>query len=360
MDNQPRFEVAKHYYPEWNDKEGKYLMRAVVGTPNELNKISTHVSNTYGATPDKINPLVAALNGFSNTMEQTPALVARAWETINDVWEIPKAMAEDYGNQLIAENEGGEKAHLRLQEGRGQEDQLADYLSSQAKLNAKPISIRAQEHPFSSVEGIMGQLGSVAGMAVQTAVSGRVLGAMGEAAGMTSDAILNLSMYGSGAVINSGIAYDDAKSAGLSDPEASMFAGTLGLVNTVIQNKFGSNMLTKFLVGGNGTKTIENIVMAETGGKLTEESLNKSSQNIFAKVNNAVLQFTANGVPGRAAESAIEGGLFTMANSTAELTYNALNDKYAQYGHGRFDKQLNADAFKEMFGTALVGGISGD
>ena len=56
-------------------------------------------------------------------------------------------------------------------------------------------------------------------------------------------------MWSAGITLNFGEAYNAAREAGLPLEDAAVIGFTTGILNTALENKLGSNVLTRYLVG---------------------------------------------------------------------------------------------------------------
>jgi hypothetical protein len=340
-------EAIDNGYYAYKDKNGKYYLKEVKGTEDELNKVGHMVFNAYGAKPFSNSFGTNFYKGLTNTINNTDEMLTNFLEATGDLGEATN-------NYLT-------KGEFKSEEGAF--DQFAERQRVRNRLRNLSTSFAADDGGLFSGEGFANGLGSGVGSLLQFGSLGRVVGSGTRLASgfMASEkAIKLMSMLGGGAILNTGEAYSIAKQNNLDDEDAATLALAVGGVNTAVEQVLGSNVLNKWLVGG-GAKAIPEIVLRETGGKLSQEALDAATPTILKKVTAAINQATKVPVIGQGLEEGLEEGLQGLAQKTGQVFYDKFfADKDATKGNGKFGTSLmDSDTWRDIFADSVLGGVVG-
>lgn len=262
-------------------------------------------------------------------------------------------------------------------------------------------------------EGFIGGLAQGAGSLIQFGVAGRVAGAVGRLAGraargaargiankasgklaeaartvqntLTRDALrteslgkigskLNkvlfekpetIPMWSAGITLNFGEAYNAAREAGLPLEDAATIGFVTGILNTALENKLGSNVLTRYLVGQKGATQTARAIINEVGGdvkKLFDKSTSDQvSRNVLSKIGDQLQKLGRVPVVGTALEEGGEEVAQAFIKNAVESFYDSwIAPSTAEEGSGLFGTQLiNRDEVVGAFEEGLIGSILG-
>ena len=262
-------------------------------------------------------------------------------------------------------------------------------------------------------EGFIGGLAQGAGSLIQFGVAGRVAGAVGRLAGraargaargianrasgklaeaartvqntLTRDALrteslgkigskLNkvlfekpetIPMWSAGITLNFGEAYNAAREAGLPLEDAATIGFVTGILNTALENRLGSNVLTRYLVGQKGATQTARAIINEVGGdvkKLFDKSTSDQvSKNVLSKIGDQLQKLGRVPVVGTALEEGGEEVAQAFIKSAVVSFYDCwIAPSTAEVGSGLFGTQLfNRDEVVGAFEEGLIGSVLG-
>ena len=201
-------------------------------------------------------------------------------------------------------------------------------------------------------------IGSGAASILQFAAIGGGAGTVFRAMGMGAKTAAGLAKYSAGMLLNTAEGYEQAKAAGLSDKETSALGLITGLVKTAIEATVFPGLENR-LVGYEATKGIQDVILKETGGKLTKEAIKKAEKNIlnksldFAKVyvksGKASNNFAAEGV-----KEFMEEFSQTYVDVIGQVAYDYMNAD-----DPKFYTSFNSHSFKEALGAGAIGFLMG-
>ncbi len=333
-------------YPYYDRESGKYYLKLIDGNEKDINALHEQVYNAYGTKPFSSNFLSSFYTGLSNTLGSTKESLLNMTELVGDLAQSDLEYSPAGGFSLKSEE--------------GLTDILASDERIHNRINELGTSYKTDVQPYSSFEGLSSGVGNAVGSIIQYSGFGQMLrGAVGASGLMKSPKGLEtMGMLGAGAILNTGEAYTSAKQAGLDDTDAAMLSLATGIINTAVEQKFGSNILNKWLVSG-GDKQIPKIILQETGADLSEEGLNKATKGILSRIVQNVDAFTKIPILGTAGEEAFEEGFQTLVNKSSEYWYDQVFAQDKEVGKGKFGTRFNSETFDEIFGSALIGGIAG-
>lgn len=332
---------ANGYYPA-KGSDGKYYLKKSNSTPEEMNEIGQGVMSAYGSKPFSSSFGTNLYKGLSRTLNNTDKLLANVLEGAVDLGQATTSFAT-----------GGD-----FKSSEDFTDKFAAGLRNDSKINDLTTSHAADAGIFSG-EGFTEALGSGGGSLLQAGGIGRILSGGLTASGLfkSGEAISVLATMGAGAIVNSGEAYETAKAAKLSEEQAALFMFGVGAVNTLIEQKIGTNALMKYLARG-GAKEVPTIVEKDLVGKYTAEAIDAAVPGIAKKISNAIF-----GAPviGQGVEEGVEEFLQGASLKTAQALYDQFAaSSTATPGKGKFGTDLtDEDTWKEIFGEALVGAVTG-
>src|SRR5699024_6219616 len=150
-------------------------------------------------------------------------------------------------------------------------------------------------------------------------------------------------MVSAGLILNYGEAYQYARQMGLPLEDAATIGFITGALNTLVEQKYGANVLNKWLVGGSGAQNAAKTVINSVGGDLTKLSDKAVSNSIIGKIFDQVEKFTRVPVLGTAWEEGSEEAIQEFVKNSVESLYD------------QFIAPNEAVKGKGMFGTEAFG-----
>lgn len=188
----------------------------------------------------------------------------------------------------------------------------------------------------------------------------------------TEKAVELAGRLGAAFLLSVGPALAEAKEAGLDPRSAGAMALTTGVVDAVLQEKIGANLVAKYLTKGKGIPVIVKAIRSETealGGAYDEKTLNKASGNILKRIYHSINDFqnTITEVPivGPALEGGTQMYVQSLINQSGKLLYNNINEGNPDKteGHGLYrdisGKDMFMNAWHEGVNAAVLGGLTG-
>lgn len=168
-------------------------------------------------------------------------------------------------------------------------------------------------------------------------------------------------MVSAGMVLNYGEAYQYARQMGLPLEDAATIGFITGALNTLVEQKFGSNILNKWLVGGSGTSKAADTVIRSVGGDLSKLDSKAVSDNVIAKVFDLVEKFTKIPFLGTAFEEGSEEAIQGFVKNSVESLYDQfIAPNSAVEGKGYFGTQaFGRDEWMGMLEEGTIGAILG-
>lgn len=163
-------------------------------------------------------------------------------------------------------------------------------------------------------------------------------------------------MYGAGIVLNFGEAYQSAKQNNIPLEDAAIIGFATGIINTLVEQKYGPNRLQSWLVGGKGASKAAEAITREIKGDITKLSDKAISNNII----NKVLQ-SAGDYLGAAAEEGSEEIIQNYVKGAVEQFYDyAIAPNTAVAGKGAFGADIfSKQNFIDAIGEGTIGAILG-
>lgn len=165
-----------------------------------------------------------------------------------------------------------------------------------------------------------------------------------------------VAMYGAGIVLNFGEAYQSAKQAGIPLEDAATIGFVTGILNTLVEQKYGPNRMQKWLVGGKGATKAAEAVTREIKGDITKLSDKTVSNNII----NKVLQ-QAGDYLGAAFEEGSEEVMQNYTRVAVEQFYDyAIAPNNATAGKGAFGSDvMSKQNLIDALGEGVIGAVLG-
>ena len=234
-------------------------------------------------------------------------------------------------------------------------DALYDYRKMEENMDVSYYNstIKQDKGAFNNLESFGAALGNGLSSLVGYATYGRALGGLGF--GTLG------SMWGAGMILNGGEAYQAAKEAGLDDASAAGVMMFTGAINTLVEQKLGSNKLLQWLATGKSGKTAARAIVNEVGGDISK----LSDRNIQNKIANGIVstidRITNAGIIGSAFEEGLEEGIQSTVKSNVEFLYDKfIANSDAEVGKGKFGTDVtDADTWKQAVEEAGIGAIIG-
>ncbi len=383
-------QVYQWLYPTY-DTDGSPILKEFIGTKAEKKSAQIAALNTFG--PPELekgfwNSLAA---GLSNTLLATDDLAAGfvKFGTQPARWFSKAVFLAQGDTPEVAEYyaNGSEmaKAIDKWYKDTIEDSQQNDYTPAQQ--SDQRWSSDWWGGGIGATVGSLAQFGGI-GRGIKLSVAAANLGSKKLGFELIKRETANaLSTYGSSAIIGFGAGYNEAKTNGLSDNEAFAFALPVGLINTLIEARFGKTV-DKWLLGNSdiiakelfnettgkilnegATETVINKVVEKLSSRITKETLKDTAQNIGEEVSqeatgqlfrtafNAFLDGPKG--EGRFRESGLdtaalaEAGIFSL--TTVPLSYQAARAQAQNYGY-RPDRVID-QYVREGKGDQLVAGL---
>lgn len=342
------FQLFSYFTPVIDEETGELTLKQVVGTREALGKIElagASVVNSYG--PKQFSS-GSGLVGFANGIAKGFASgIHDIYPSLLGAASVVKNTAESAINLATTGEYKSDYDSL---------DALYDYRKMEEKMDVPyyKTTSKQDEGAFDNLESFGSALGNGISSLLAYGAYGRSLSGLGlGAAG---------SMWGAGMILNGGEAYQAAKEAGLDDASAAGIMLFTGAINTLVEQKLGSNKLLEWLATGKSAKTAARAVINEVGGdvsKLTDKHVqNKIINNILNTVSNVTGK---TGIFGTALEEGSEEFIQSLVKSNVEFLYDKfIADSDAEKGKGKFGTDVTeADIWKQAVEEAGVGAIIG-
>lgn len=368
-DRPDSFQLFSYFTPVVDPETGEYTLKQVVGTKESLAKVElagSSVINSYGPKTLTGNSLIAFTKGFAKGLHGILPGIYSFAAGVGDVGEAVSNFVSD----------GEFKADYDSL------NALADYRQEELTQDTMygASSINADQSMFNNLESFSNVMGNVASSLVSYAGVGRVLSAPSTLVGMaakTGKAVESLGtigktinniakatpellpMIGAGMVLNYGEAYQAARDAGLPLEDAASLSFVTGAINTVIEQKLGSNALTRWLATGKSGRMAAEAAIRETGGDMSKLFDRGISNKIVNSIMNTVDKLTSSNNIGLG--SAFEEGLEEFLQSQAKNSMEMLYDHFiapedVEVGKGKFGTDMFT---KESLLSALEEGAAG-
>lgn len=365
------FKLFSYFTPAIDPETGKYTLKQVVGTKESMAKVElagTSIINSYGPKKLTSNALLGFTESFARGLH---GILPGIYSFAAGAGDIAEAVSS------LAKGEGYKSEYDSL-------NALADYRQEEITRDTPygKTSVEADQSMFDNLESFSNVMGNVMSSLVSYAGVGRAIAntgvgsligglaatgkeveTLGTIGKTLNEAIKSaptvLPMVGAGMVLNYGEAYQAARDAGLSLEDAASVGLLTGAINTVIEQKLGSNALTRWLATGKSGKMAAQAVVNETGGDVSKLFDRGISNRIINNIVNAVDRFTATNKIG--VGSAFEEGLEEFLQSEAKNSIEVLYDQFiapedVEIGKGKFGTELFS---KESFKSALEEGAAG-
>lgn len=373
QDKDNNFTVKSYFTPTVDPETGEYILKQVIGTKEDMAKVElagSSIINSFGPKKLTSNSLLSFTKGFATGIHSLlPGIYSLAAGS-GDIAEATK--------NLITSGE--------FKSEYGDLNALADYRQEELKYDVPyaTTSSKADKDMFDNVEsfsntignalsslvgyGIVGKslrpLGALSGSLAKTGVQAESLGTIGSA---INNAIKKspelLPMISAGMVLNYGEAYQAARDAGLPLEDAASVGFITGAMNTLIEQKLGSNALTQWLATGKSGKLAAQAIVKETGGDMNKLFNREISNKIVNNIMNTVDKLTSkNGIGlGSALEEGTEEFLQSQMKNSIEVLYDSfIAPDNVEIGKGKFGTELiSKDSFKSSLEEAAAGAIVG-
>lgn len=249
-------------------------------------------------------------------------------------------------------------------------DTLSKHMSDQESANGAATT--ADQNNLGTLDGFAHSIGSGISSLVAFSGYGKAVSWLAKTSMLFSGSGIELAgRLGGAFLLSAGSAYDEAIESGLDRRSAGAMALATGAVDAFLQEKIGSNVLAKWLVGG-GHEALAKIQLEEIkklGGEVTEKTLNAASGNIIKRaINAAGIYFdkvTEIPVVGEGVDQGVQMGIQSLVNSTGKMFYNMGHQKDPTLTEGKglyqhqSDSQMFAQAFTEAGSSAILGMLMG-
>jgi len=148
---------------------------------------------------------------------------------------------------------------------------------------------------------------------------------------------------------------------GLPLEDAATIGFITGALNTLVEQKYGANVLNKWLVGGSGAQNAAKTVINSVGGDLTKLSDKAVSNSIIGKIFDQVEKFTRVPVLGTAWEQGSEEAIQGFVKNSVESLYDQfIAPNEAVKGKGMFGTEaFGKDEWMSMLEEGTIGAILG-
>jgi hypothetical protein len=336
-------ETTQNGYFPYKDKDGKFYLKEIGGTEEELSKATQSVMSAYGPKPFSNSFMTNVTKGISKTVNTTD-------ETMANFLELGVDLGEATTNAVLGKGFKSEE---------GATDKFAASIRANNQINSVPGSHASEGSALDGGEGLSYGIGSGVGSLLQFGAMGKVMNIGARAFLTNPKAIQTMSALGAGAILNTGEAYTAAKQNGLNEEDSAWLALSTGVVNTALERMLGANVVDNWLLKG-GAQTVPELILKETGGKFTKEALDGATDGILKKARRAIGKFTETKVVGPAFEEGLEEAAQGLSLKSAQIFYDsAVASGAATPGNGKFGTEFNEETWKDVFSDALVGAIVG-
>lgn len=172
-------------------------------------------------------------------------------------------------------------------------------------------------------------------------------------------------MYAAGIALNYNEAYQSARDAGLSLEDAATIGVVTGVLNTILENKLGSNVLTRYLVGQKGAQQTAKALVNELGGDVSK-LMNKQvsdqvARNVLNKITDGLKRIGDIPVLGSALEEGFEEAAQGFIKNSVESFYDSwIAPNNAEENKGLFGTSvLGRDEWTNMLEEGVIGSVLG-
>lgn len=341
------FQVYSYFVPTVDPETGELTLKQVVGTKEALGKIELAGASTVNSYGPKQFSSGNGLAGFATGI--TKGFASGIHDIYPSVLGAASAVSNTAESMYNLATKGEYKSNYdRL-------DALYDYRKMEENMDVSYYNstIKQDKGAFNNLESFGAALGNGLSSLVGYAAYGRALGGLGF--GTLG------SMWGAGMILNGGEAYQAAKEAGLDDASAAGVMMFTGAINTLVEQKLGSNKLLQWLATGKSGKTAARAIVNEVGGDISK----LSDRNIQNKIANGIVstidRITNAGIIGSAFEEGLEEGIQSAVKSNVEFLYDKfIANSDAEVGKGKFGTDVtDADTWKQAVEEAGIGAIIG-
>ena len=341
------FQVYSYFVPTVDPETGELTLKQVVGTKEALGKIELAGASTVNAYGPKQFSSGNGLAGFATGI--TKGFASGIHDIYPSVLGAASAVSNTAESMYNLATKGEYKSNY------DNLDALYDYRKMEENMDVSYYNstIKQDKGAFNNLESFGAALGNGLSSLVGYAAYGRALGGLGF--GTLG------SMWGAGMILNGGEAYQAAKEAGLDDASAAGIMMFTGAINTLVEQKLGSNKLLQWLATGKSGKTAARAIVNEVGGDISK----LSDRNIQNKIANGIVstidRITNAGIIGSAFEEGLEEGIQSAVKSNVEFLYDKfIANSDAEVGKGKFGTDVtDADTWKQAVEEAGIGAIIG-
>ena len=341
------FQVYSYFVPTVDPETGELTLKQVVGTKEALGKIELAGASTVNSYGPKQFSSGNGLAGFATGI--TKGFASGIHDIYPSVLGAASAVSNTAESMYNLATKGEYKSNY------DNLDALYDYRKMEENMDVSYYNstIKQDKGAFNNLESFGAALGNGLSSLVGYAAYGRALGGLGFGA-------LG-SMWGAGMILNGGEAYQAAKEAGLDDASAAGVMMFTGAINTLVEQKLGSNKLLQWLATGKSGKTAARAIVNEVGGDISK----LSDRNIQNKIANGIVstidRITNAGIIGSAFEEGLEEGIQSTVKSNVEFLYDKfIANSDAEVGKGKFGTDVtDADTWKQAVEEAGIGAIIG-
>ena len=341
------FQVYSYFVPTVDPETGELTLKQVVGTKEALGKIELAGASTVNSYGPKQFSSGNGLAGFATGI--TKGFASGIHDIYPSVLGAASAVSNTAESMYNLATKGEYKSNY------DNLDALYDYRKMEENMDVSYYNstIKQDKGAFNNLESFGAALGNGLSSLVGYATYGRALGGLGF--GTLG------SMWGAGMILNGGEAYQAAKEAGLDDASAAGVMMFTGAINTLVEQKLGSNKLLQWLATGKSGKTAARAIVNEVGGDISK----LSDRNIQNKIANGIVstidRITNAGIIGSAFEEGLEEGIQSTVKSNVEFLYDKfIANSDAEVGKGKFGTDVtDADTWKQAVEEAGIGAIIG-
>lgn len=341
------FQVYSYFVPTVDPETGELTLKQVVGTKEALGKIELAGASAVNSYGPKQFSSGNGLAGFATGI--TKGFASGIHDIYPSVLGAASAVSNTAESMYNLATKGEYKSDYNNL------DALYDYRKMEENMDVPyyKSTIKQDKGAFNNLESFGAALGNGLSSLVGYATYGRALGGLGF--GTLG------SMWGAGMILNGGEAYQAAKEAGLDDASAAGVMMFTGAINTLVEQKLGSNKLLQWLATGKSGKTAARAIVNEVGGDISK----LSDRNIQNKIANGIVstidRITNAGIIGSAFEEGLEEGIQSTVKSNVEFLYDKfIANSDAEVGKGKFGTDVtDADTWKQAVEEAGIGAIIG-
>lgn len=338
------FEVYSYFAPVFDEESGEYRLKEVVGTKEALAKVElagTSVINSYGPKKFTGNSFSSFTKGFADGFHGIYTSLLGTAAAIGDITQSISG-SDTYGTL----------------------NALYDYRAMEQKMDTMygNTTILENQGAFDNFEGFGRALGNGIASLVGYRVAGLPLTRAASLLGGTARTSSLIGSAGAGLILNGGEAYKAAKEAGLNDRDSAAIMLVTGALNTLVEQKLGSNVLMKWLANGKSAETAARAITNMVGGDISKLSNRGIRNQVLNNLVNMVDRVTANtGFVGTALEEGAEEFIQNQVKSSIEVLYdNFVAPADVQVGDGRFGTELfTKESMKSALEEGAIGAIVG-